>query len=107
MNGFRNAAEGFYTSHSNYGSAGAALTNCGTGDMVADTSTGLANLVATSTWPDGVSPTCVNNATPTSDATQYAAWHVLSDGTTYWCVDSSGIAKSEPSAPVATATVCP
>jgi prepilin-type N-terminal cleavage/methylation domain-containing protein len=107
MNSLRNAAESYFTTHSNYGSAGVAATNCTTGDMTTDAATGFANIVATSSWPDGISPTCVNNSTATDDASAYAAWHALTDGTSYWCADSTGVSKLEASAPVSTATACP
>jgi type IV pilus assembly protein PilA len=106
MNGLRNAAETYFSSNSNYGAAGNG-TDCATGDMSLDTASGFATLIATSSWPDAISPTCVNNSDATTQATAFAAWHVLKDGTTYWCVDSQGVAKSESSQPAATATACP
>jgi len=107
MNSVRNAAETYFSSHNNYGAAGVAATNCATGDMTTDTTTGFANLMATSNWPDGISPTCVNNSDATNDASAFAAWHVLGDGVSYWCTDSTGASKLEASAPASTATACP
>jgi prepilin-type N-terminal cleavage/methylation domain-containing protein len=107
MNSLRNAAESYFTSHNNYGAAGVAATNCTTGDMTTDPSTGFASLVATANWPNAIAPTCVNNSTVTDAATAFAAWHIMDDGTSYWCVDSVGVAKVEASAPAGTATACP
>jgi prepilin-type N-terminal cleavage/methylation domain-containing protein len=107
LNSLRNAAESYFTVHNNYGAAGVAATNCATGDMTTDASTGFANIVATSSWPDATSPTCTNNSTVTGDATAYAAWHVLADKVTYWCTDSTGVSKSEASAPPGGSTACP
>ncbi len=107
MNSIRNAAESYFTSHSNYGAAGAGATDCATGDMTTDATTGFAALMSSTTWPDSVVPTCVNNSDASTDATAFAAWHVLSDGTSYWCVDSTGVSKFEAAAPGATDTACP
>jgi len=106
MNSLRNAAESYFTTNNNYGAAGDG-TDCATGDMSADATSGFASIVATSSWPDATSPTCVNNSDASAAATAYAAWHVLNDGTTYWCVDSTGVSRTESSAPASTATACP
>ena len=105
LNGIRNAAETYYSNNGNYGVAGASLTDCQATGMGGDTATNLLTLMASSSWPEGVLPVCINNSTVGSDATAYAAWHVMSDGT-YWCVDSGGVARSEAVAPVAV-TACP
>jgi len=107
LNSVRNAGEVYYAAHNNYGVAGSA-TDCTAGDMAADTVSGFLQLVTVpSVWPpDNVLPTCVDNADVSTDATAFAAWHAFTDGT-YWCVDSSGVAKSEPSAPASTDTACP
>ena len=105
LNSIRNAAEVYYSNNNNYGLA-ADGTNCQTAGMGLDAVTSLNTLMASSSWPELVDVVCVNNSTGGTDATQYAAWHVMSDGT-YWCVDSQGIAKSEAVAPDPAATQCP
>jgi len=106
MNSMRNAAEEYYGAHGNYGNAGDG-TDCAASDMGLDVNSGFVNLVSASSSPDHIPPTCVNNSDATNDATAYAAWHVLSDLTTYWCVDSTGVSRSLASAPAATDTACP
>jgi prepilin-type N-terminal cleavage/methylation domain-containing protein len=106
LNAVRNAAEVYYTINNHYGAAAdPAETDCVAAGMGLDTETGMANLVASTTWPSSVQPACMNNSTDTTNATAFAAWHVMSDGS-YWCVDSSGVSKSAgTTAP--TSSVCP
>jgi type IV pilus assembly protein PilE len=108
LNSIRNAAETYYSVNNNYGAAAdPAETDCTQYGMALDASTGLVGLMASTSWPSNIMPTCVNNSTDTTDATAYAAWHVLGDGTSYWCVDSVGVSKLLASAPAADATACP
>lgn len=104
LNSLRNAAEVYYTNNNTYGAAGVSGGDCVAGGMGTDTVTGFANLVASSSWPNNILPVCMDNSTGATDATEYAAWHVLSDGN-YWCVDSAGKSKLVASAP--SSTVCP
>lgn len=105
LNSLRNAAESFYTINNNYGAAGTD-TDCMTDGMALDATSGFTNLAASSSWPSNIVPTCATNAGVSLDATEYAAWHVLDNGT-YWCVDSAGASKVEATEPAAGTTVCP
>ncbi len=105
LNSVRNAAEVYYANHNNYGLAGT-LADC-TDSFGVDATSGLQTLMASSSWPANVDPVCSNNVTVSTDATQYALWHVLSGGTAYWCVDSQGQSKSESAAPAGGSIQCP
>jgi prepilin-type N-terminal cleavage/methylation domain-containing protein len=105
LNSIRNAAEVYYANNNNYGSAGASATDCVQGSMGLDATSGLITLMASTTWPNNVYPVCLNNSTVANDASRYAAWHVLYDGT-FWCVDSQGASKAESANPV-NVTQCP
>ncbi len=106
------SAAGIYTStNGNFGPVGAASADCATGGMGLDTESGFATLVASSSYPDNVAPICTTDATVSSGATKWSAYHALiSDATSFACVDSNGksevVASSTWSAPTAGAT-CP
>jgi prepilin-type N-terminal cleavage/methylation domain-containing protein len=111
LNSMKNAAEIYYASNSNYGSNVAASANCATaavGSMANDTASGFQALITAANYPGTVAPTCTTDGGVGGAATKWSAYHVLSDAS-FWCVDSAGGSKSEPSgwtAPAAGA-VCP
>jgi prepilin-type N-terminal cleavage/methylation domain-containing protein len=117
LSSVRNAAEVYYSTQNNYGSNVAAAANCATsatGSMAdatagtAGATSGFANLASSSNWPSGTAFTCTTDGSTAGAATKYSAYGKLSDGT-YWCVDSSGASKAEPTswtAPTA-GGVCP
>lgn len=108
LGSIRNAAEVYYSTNNNYGANTVAAANCVTGGMGLDASSGMTGLVAAANWPSSVLPICTTDSTTAAAATKYSAYHILSDST-YWCVDSTGASKAEPTswtAPTAGA-VCP
>ena len=101
LKNIQSAAEIYYSGTNNYGTTAA----CGT--MIADVPSGMASLVAASTWPASVAPT-FQCAVSNGVATAFLAYHVLSSSATlYWCVDSNGVSKQEAAAPAAGVTACP
>jgi prepilin-type N-terminal cleavage/methylation domain-containing protein len=88
LSSIRGAAEIFYSTNNNYGAG----TNCQSGGMGLDTASGLAALMTAANWPASVAPTCSTDSS--TGATQWSAYHVLSDSS-FWCVDSTGGSKPE------------
>ncbi len=80
----RNAAEIYYGTNGNYGTT----TSACTGGMFADTTSGMANLVASANYPTGSTAVVCN-----SNGTAYAVGDTLSGTGNYWCVDSTGVSK--------------
>ena len=85
LSSVRSAAETYYLSAGNYGTATVA---CNSG-MFADTASNLASLVSTTNYPGGI--VC------TSDGSAYAVQAALTTAGAYWCVDSTGASKSSSS----------
>ena len=106
LSSLRAAAEIYYSTNNNYGTA----ANCATGGMQADTGgSGFPALMTTTNWPGGTIPTCTTNSNGTLGATSWSSYKELSD-LSYWCVDSSGGSKAEPigwSAFPTAGAVCP
>ena len=95
LSSIRAAAEVYSSSaNGNYGN------DSNSGDNVCNVNstdtTGLYNLEQSTSYPGGVAPTCTTDAGPTSPATQWSAYLVLSNST-FFCVDSTGQSKGEPS----------
>jgi prepilin-type N-terminal cleavage/methylation domain-containing protein len=88
----RSAAEVYYSTNNSYGADN--TSDVCTVDS-SDT-TGLYNLLQATSYPDATAPTCTTDADASTAATMWSAYHTLSDGS-YWCVDSTGQSKSEPS----------
>jgi prepilin-type N-terminal cleavage/methylation domain-containing protein len=113
LNSIRNAAEVYYSSATSngYGTASAinnvALTTgscAGAGSMLADTASGMTNLVNLTNYPAGTSISC----NITAGGTAYAVSASLASGTGgAWCVDSTGASKSEGSNLATAITQCP
>ena len=92
LSSIRNAAGVYDAANGNYGTD----ADCQAGGMGLDTASGMVSLMAASSWPDGTAPTCSTDSDGVSDATQYSAYHVLSDAS-YWCIDSTGQSLAEAS----------
>jgi prepilin-type N-terminal cleavage/methylation domain-containing protein len=97
LSNIRNAAEIYFSSNGNsYGSA----TDCTTG-VFADSISGMANLVATSSYPSATTVLCV------ASTTTYAVTASLSSSTAaWWCVDSTGASKQEPDSDIVDSGLC-
>jgi prepilin-type N-terminal cleavage/methylation domain-containing protein len=107
LSNMRAATEVYYTSHGSYGIDETSDDVC---HVDSSDETGLYSLLQAESYPGGLAPTCSTDADAATDtaATMWSVYHVLSDGT-YWCVDSTGQSKGEPSdwtAPTAGAA-CP
>ncbi len=86
LSNMRAAAEIYYDTNGNYGTP-ALSGSCSLG-MFADSSSGMAQLTASSAFSSGVTPACV------STGTAYAtAANLLSKSGVVFCVDSTGITK--------------
>lgn len=96
LSGLRAAAEIFYDTSSNYGTA----TNSCAAQMFIDSASGMASYTAAGNYPSGTTLVC------NSSATAYAVQANLATAGQYWCVDSTGKSKSETAA-LGVATVCP
>jgi prepilin-type N-terminal cleavage/methylation domain-containing protein len=82
LQSMQQAAEIYYSNNSN-----AYTSLC---SVASTDTTGFYTLLQTASWPGGTAPGCF------SSATQYIVFHQLSSNTQYWCVDSSGNSKMEP-----------
>ncbi len=104
----RNAAEIYYDTNGNYGAVAAISGATCTGGMWSDSASGMLSLTTGTNYYDSTAPKCSTDANPT---TKYAAWHAISDAANpNFCVDSSGVAKKEPSgwtAPTTASPMCP
>ncbi len=89
LSGARSAAEIYYSTNGSYGANTNACDN-----MFADTSSGLNNLSAASNYPNSVAPVCRAAGGTASASASWAMSHVLSNGTSYFCVDSTGAATT-------------
>jgi prepilin-type N-terminal cleavage/methylation domain-containing protein len=103
LSSMRSAAEIYYSTNNSYGTSTLTGVGCSTpAGMWTDTASGLNALALGTNYPGGTAPSCNSNGTA------WAAWHALSsDSTKYFCVDSSGAAKTESSAPGSTVVACP
>lgn len=90
LSGLRAAAEVYFDTNSNYGSA--AGTSCA-GGMFADANSGMVQYTTQANYPAGATLTCVTTGTP---STAYAVSALLpgAGGTNSWCVDSAGSSKA-------------
>ena len=84
LSGARTAAEIYYSSNGTYG---AAATTCTTG-MFTDTTSGLVNLATVANYPTGTTLECG------SSGTAWAMQSTLSTSGSFFCVDSTGAAKT-------------
>ena len=106
LSSVRAAAEIYYSTNNTYGSnsgAGNNVCNQATGDAA-----GLYNLLLSTNYPSGATPTCTTDAGASSAATKWSAYATLSDSS-HWCVDSTGGSKTEVAGWTAPASgaVCP
>ena len=85
LKAIQTAAEIFYSSSAVGYSSDVACTA-----MKADNTSGMANLVAITSWPSSVAPTLICLA----NGSAYSASHILSNNH-YWCVDSTGASKDD------------
>jgi len=97
LSGMRAAAESYYSTNNTYDNGTNGICNPASGDT-----SGLAGLLLAANYPGGVAPTCNDSASA------WAAAHVLPSysTTTYFCVDSTGAAKTTTTA-LGTDTDCP
>jgi prepilin-type N-terminal cleavage/methylation domain-containing protein len=80
LKSIQSAAEIYYVSAHNYGTSAACAT------MVADTASGMANLMTASNYSNATAPACIGTGNP---STAYSVSHALNNGG-YFCVDSVG-----------------
>ena len=92
MNSFRNAAGEYYTLNNNFGS-GSGNDICSVGST--DT-TGLYTLEQGGAFPPNTGPLGCSTDAGAGPATQWSAYYGLSSGS-FFCVDSTGVATTEPS----------
>lgn len=99
----RTAAENYFSTNGNYGSAVATNGDCSAGVFFTDAVTGMKQLTVSLNYPE-----TENTIVCDSSGTAYAVQDNLSDGL-YWCVDSSGNSRASSTALASTtnATVCP
>jgi prepilin-type N-terminal cleavage/methylation domain-containing protein len=84
LSGARAAAEVYYDTASNYGTAG---TSCTT-NMFADTTSGMSQYATQANYPSGATLSC------DSQGSTYAISALLPGAGGSWCVDSKGNSKS-------------
>ncbi len=98
MTSLQVAAELYYSGSGNYGANNTAGNNICT--LTSSDTTGLYNLMLTSSYSDTTAPVCTTDAGAATAATKYSAYHKLSTYAVstaapgYWCVDSGGVSKS-------------
>jgi prepilin-type N-terminal cleavage/methylation domain-containing protein len=105
LSGARAAAEIYYDTNGNYGSAlspAAACPTTGAGSMFYDAASGMLTYTTSTNYPTGATLTCY------STGTFYAISGLLpgAGGTNSWCVDSTGNSKSRTTAISGTPTSC-
>ena len=85
----RGATEIYYSTYNHYGVK--ATTGCES--LAADTTSGTKNLLNTANYPAGSTLTCTSDVSTTDNATAWSAYAKESDGSSYYCVDSTGQSK--------------
>ncbi len=100
LSSIRSAAEVYYNGAGNNTYAGSVLGSC-VGGMFSDTTSGMATLIASSSWPSGSYPVCV------ASTTGYRVYAPLTGSTGMnACVDSMGNATSTTGTPAGLNQTC-
>ncbi|MDB5259393.1 MAG: prepilin peptidase dependent protein type pilus assembly protein PilA [Candidatus Taylorbacteria bacterium] len=103
MTAIRSAAEIYYSTNGNYGSAVATNGDCSAGSFFTDPVSGMKQLSISVNYPVGE-----NTIVCDSSGSAYAVQDNISNGL-YWCVDSTGSSRASTTAIASTtnATLCP
>jgi hypothetical protein len=106
LKNIQSAAAIYESAEGNYGTDNVAGDNICT--LATDPSnSGIITLMTASSWPDGNAPSCNTDATGSSAATVYVMYHPLSSNSSeYFCVDSTGVSRTETAAPSGSPTAC-
>jgi prepilin-type N-terminal cleavage/methylation domain-containing protein len=100
LSSIRSAAEVYYNGNGN-NTYGIAAGSCGTAtSMFTDSTSGMANLFASSSWPSNSYPTCL------ASSTGYRVYAPLTGSTGYACVDSIGNATTTAAVPAGANNAC-